>query len=222
MSINNAIKKQYLEVMGVQVWQERGASRVADAAVAVPGIRSMSLNQLLLTVNDCQLCELSLSGESKVFPVNANVTKWFIVSDVPLAENGNIASIFTEKSGFLLREILSSVAEKIETTYITTAIKCVQAEQAPSRAQLRCCQPYLMRQIALLKPDVVLLLGESVAQSVLSKEQPLQQLRGQLHTIEHVNAPMVVTHHPDLLLTMPLLKREVWQDVQLAKALVEP
>jgi len=79
-----------------------------------------------------------------------------------------------------------------------------------------CCEPYLMRQIELIQPRIILAVGRIAAQNLLQTETPIGKLRGQVHTFRDTGIPLVATYHPAYLLRSPLEKRKAWQDLQLA------
>ncbi|MEH6502909.1 MAG: uracil-DNA glycosylase [Cycloclasticus sp.] len=218
--LSNATKnQQYLSAMGVQVWLERSSDQpivvgVADEPLA---IESMDVVQLSNRVSDCQRCDLSALGSQKTFSLGAPATQqWLIIGDAPSAEG----SPFSASATGLLRDVLLAVDKKIATSYLTTSVKCVQSQRIPSTEEHLCCRPYLVRQIELVKPELVLVLGELAAQSLLSTSDKLDGLRGKPHTLKGVDAPIIVSYQPDEVLRSPLLKKLVWQDLQLARRLI--
>jgi len=215
MAINRETNDQYLGAMGVQIYRVKNeAVQVhSDMLVEAP-LDAMDSQALSDTVEACVQCELSNITKQKVFAMGDASAKWLFVSDKP-AENS--MSFFSSDSNQLLEGILLSVNEKPQTVYTTAAIKCSQNERPPTHEELACCTPYLVRQIALVQPSVIVILGETAAKQVLAQNLPIEQLRGQTHTTDICKVPVVVTHHPNQLLNMPSLKREVWQDMQLAK-----
>lgn len=216
MSSSATKKQQYLSAMGIQVWLERGLDEpiVIDSGDEQLAIESMDLAQLSDKVNHCQRCDLSALALQKTFSLGAPVTQqWLVIGDAPSAE----CAAFSASATGLIRDILLAVDKKIASSYLTTSVKCAQNQRPPSAKEHQCCRPYLARQIELVQPELVLVLGELAAQSLLSTNDTLDELRAKSHTLEGVHAPVIVSYHPDEVLRTPLLKKLVWQDLQLAK-----
>lgn len=213
MLSNNLLRQQYLQTMGVQVWQER----VVDISVqqAPLALESMDLDQLSSMVADCRRCEAYVNDSARSFSMGRpKAHPWLLITDRPIQQS--------TASAQLLADILSAVEQNLESSYLTSSIKCVNISRPTTLNECLNCQPYLLRQIELLQPSMILVLGELAAQSLLSTDKRLEQLRGkeQSHVLEVLDTaiPVVVTHHPDNTLKDPQLKRLVWEDVQLAKA----
>jgi uracil-DNA glycosylase family 4 len=238
MMLSRTNKSQpYLNAMGIQIWLERGldqpvVSDSTDELLAVDStdellavdsmdellaVDSMDLLQLSDSVNHCQRCELSALGSQKAFSMGTPATlQWLIIGDTPTLEG----LPFSAASSGLFRDMLLAVDKKITSSYLTTSVKCVQNQRFPSAKEHQCCRTYLIRQIELVKPELVLVLGELAAQSLLSSSDTLDELRGKSHTLKGVDAPVIVSYHPDEVLRGPLLKKLVWQDLQMARRLV--
>ena len=220
MMLSSTDKSQsYLSAMGIQIWLERGLDQpvVPDSTDELLAVDSMDLLQLSDSVNHCQRCELSALGSQKAFSMGTAATlQWLIIGDTPTLEG----LPFSAASSGLFRDILLAVDKNITSSYLTTSVKCVQNQRFPSAKEHQCCRTYLMRQIELVKPELVLVLGELAAQSLLSSSDTLDELRGKPHTLKGVDAPVIVSYHPDEVLRGPLLKKLVWQDMQMARRLV--
>ena len=213
MPSNNLLRQQYLQTMGVQVWQERATDIDVQQAPLV--LESMDLDQLNSMVADCRRCGAYVNGCTRSFSMGRPKARpWVLITDKPVQHS--------TASAQLLADILSAVEQKLESSYLTSSIKCVDISRSATLNECMACQPYLLRQIELLQPSMILVLGELAAQSLLSTDKRLKQLRGkdQSHVLHVLDTaiPVIVTHHPDDTLKDPQLKRLVWEDVQLAKA----
>ena len=213
MSNNNLLRQQYLQTMGVQVWQERAAEISVQQAPLT--LEAMDLDQLSSMVADCRRCEAYVNESTRSFSMGRPKARpWVLITDRPVQQS--------TASAQLLTDILSAVDQNLESSYLTSSIKCVDTSRSTTLNECLNCQPYLLRQIELLQPSLIIVLGELAAQSLLATDKQLEQLRGKdqshvLHVLDTV-VPVVVTHHPDDTLKDPQLKRLVWEDVQLAKA----
>jgi DNA polymerase len=127
------------------------------------------------------------------------------------------------RSGQLLDAMLSSVSMSRERdVFITNVIKCrPPGNRNPKPEEIAACSPYLMRQIALLKPERILVLGRFAAQTLLGTDATIGSLRGRVHqlkTDEGREIPVIVSYHPAYLLRSPSEKARAWQDLRLAVA----
>ncbi len=217
MAINRDINDQYLDAMGIQIYRGKEAIEPQREALVEAPLETMDMQALSKAVEACVQCELTHLASQKISGSGNTSANWFFVSDKPAK---NSTGFLSAEANQLLEGILLSVNEKSQTVYTTTAIKCSQNERPPTQDEVACCNPYLARQIALVQPSVIVILGETAAQQVLAQNLSIEQLRGETHTTNMSKVPVVVTHHPDQLLNMPSLKREVWQDIQLAKTQV--
>ena len=101
--------------------------------------------------------------------------------------------------------------------FIANILKCrPPGNRDPLPAEVRCCLPYLHRQIALIGPHLILCVGRIAAQTLLGVDTPIGQLRGRTHVLEPHGTPVVVTYHPAYLLRSPAEKRKAWADLRLA------
>jgi DNA polymerase len=124
------------------------------------------------------------------------------------------------RAGDLLTKILEAVKFRREDVFICNVLKHrPPGNRNPSPEEIRACSPYLLRQLELLRPRVILALGTFAAQTLLQTTQPIGKLRGQVHRFHGV--PLIVTYHPAALLRNPAWKRPTWEDVQLARRIFD-
>ena len=120
------------------------------------------------------------------------------------------------QSGQLLEKILGAINFKREDVFICNVLKHrPPGNRNPAPDEIRACSPFLLRQLELLKPKVILALGTFASQTLLQTTTPIGKLRGQVHRFYGV--PLIVTYHPAALLRNPSWKRPTWEDVQLAR-----
>lgn len=235
----------YLKAMGIDVWLERTPSSVSSIATpqqAEPDIKqpehkappvpisepiavadtSVNINTLdwpalHSTVAECNDCELAKNRTKIIFGAGDQTASLMIIGDAPNAEDELLAEPFSGKAGKLLTAMLKAMGYKRNDVYISNLVKCRTSEnQDPSIEQVAACESYLLRQIKLLQPDLILVLGSIAAQRLLKSKSTLSRLRGQLHYIEDINAPIIVSFDPAYLLRSPNEKRKAWDDLQTA------
>lgn len=143
-----------------------------------------------------------------------------IVGEAPGQSEDQQGLPFVGKEGALLTEMLRAVALERKDVFITNAVKCRPPDnRVPSSIEIEACKIYLLRQYALIKPKIILALGQVAAQALLNTHQPIAELRGKIQALN--DTPVVVVYHPAHLLRSPLDKRKAWADLQLAMKTVK-
>jgi DNA polymerase len=124
---------------------------------------------------------------------------------------------FVGKAGQLLTEMLRAMGRERSTVFIANVLKCRPPQNRdPTAQEVASCMPFLQRQITLLNPRLILVVGRIAAQSLLQVDTPIGKLRGKVHHYGERRVPMVVTYHPAYLLRSPGQKRHSWADLLLA------
>ena len=167
----------------------------------------------------CQACDLCGQRKQSVFGAGDVQADWMVIGDPPGEEEDQQGEPFVGQAGQLLDNMLKAVglarkAQGAGGVYITSAVKCRPPGRNPTPQELSTCAPYLARQVALVQPKVIVVMGRFAVQSVLQTSEPLGKLRGQLHTYQGV--PVVATYHPSSLLRTPADKAKAWVDLLLA------
>ena len=177
------------------------------------------LDQLADAVRRCEQCALckerthAVPGEG---PPNARL---MVIGEGPGANEDQQGRPFVGRAGDLLNDILAAIDCPRETVYIANVVKCrPPGNRNPERDEIAECLPYLHRQIALVKPDVIIALGAVAAGTLLNTKTPLGALRNQVHDFRGI--PLVVTYHPAALLRNPNWKKPTWDDVRIARRLL--
>ncbi len=236
--------------MGIRVWEERGTGRVAsvagvqksvsgkcpedttaaqekdlpeqDEAWGPAGVGTMEWEALEQAVRRCTQCPLYATRTQTVFGVGDRSTDWLFVGEAPGVEEDRKGEPFVGRAGQLLNAMLFAIGLKRQQVYIANVLKCrPPANRDPMGEEVIKCEPYLHRQVKLIQPRVIVALGRFAAQSLLKTNTPIGKLRGQRFTYADTGIPMVVTYHPAYLLRNPIDKRKVWDDLCLARSVLE-
>ncbi|MGM9424945.1 uracil-DNA glycosylase [Hydrogenophaga sp. MI9] len=199
----------------------------AAAPAAVPverlrpaGVAAMDWPALQAAVSGCEACGLCKTRRNTVFGVGDIGADWMIVGEAP-GENEDLqGEPFVGAAGQLLDNMLRAVGrsragEGAKGAYIANVLKCrPPANRNPQPQEVAQCEPYLARQVALVKPKIIVAMGRFAVQSLLRTDEPIGRLRGRVHRYEGV--PVIVTYHPAYLLRTPADKAKAWEDLCLA------
>lgn len=232
----------YLKAMGIDVWVEREPVIKADEAAFIepqpvaadpeivepviqpspepdPASKIESLNwqELQSTVAECELCDLSANRAKVIFGAGDQDASLMILGDAPTVQDEQQGHPFSGEAGSLLTAMIKAMGYQRNQVYISNLVKCrTDEKQDPLIEQVVACDGYLKRQIQLIQPKVILVLGSITAQRFLKSKSTMSRLRGQLHYIDGIAAPVIVTYEPGYLLRSPSEKRKAWEDLQLA------
>lgn len=189
----------------------------ARAATTTPTVDHLDWPDLAKAVAECRACGLCQQRKQAVLGVGDLQPDWLFIGEGPGAEEDVKGEPFVGQAGKLLDAMLASIdLERGKKVYIANAVKCrPPGNRTPEAAEMATCHPYLARQIALLKPKVIVLLGKAAVHSVLQDDKPLGSLRGR--QFEYAGIPVVVTYHPAYLLRNLPDKAKAWEDLLLAR-----
>ncbi|MFZ1386015.1 MAG: uracil-DNA glycosylase [Thiolinea sp.] len=183
-----------------------------------PDCSQLNWDELQASVEACQLCELHKTRTQTVFGAGHQQARCMVIGEAPGAEEDRQGLPFVGKSGQLLTNMLASIQIARENIYIANILKCRPPNNRdPKPDEAACCRGYLERQIALIQPQLIMVVGRIAAHNLLQTTTPLGRLRGSVHTLPNSNVPVIVTYHPAYLLRQPAEKRRAWQDLQLAR-----
>ena len=179
-----------------------------------------SLDAVAKAVRSCTLCSLHATAKNAV-PGEGNPHAGFVcVGEAPGATEDETGRPFVGRAGELLTKILIAVNLAREDVFICNVLKHrPPGNRNPTDPEIKACSPYLLRQLELLQPRVILALGTFAAQTLLQTTQSIGKLRGQVH--RYYGVPLIVTYHPAALLRNPSWKRPTWEDVQLARRIFD-
>ena len=216
----------YLRELDITPWARRavvdvrkpaqdGAVGAAAPAPAAPS--SAGWEALAAAVRGCTRCELHRGRTQTVFGVGNRQAQWLFIGEAPGAEEDKQGEPFVGRAGQLLNAMLFAVGLKREEIYIANVLKCRPPNNRdPQGEEVSCCEPYLLRQIELIAPKIIVAMGRFAAHSLLKTETALSKLRGQ--RLSYHQTPLIVTYHPAYLLRNPIDKRRAWDDLRLARS----
>lgn len=178
---------------------------------------------LVAAVAGCQRCGLCTGRTQAVFGMGARRARWMVIGEAPGLEEDRDGDPCAGKAGELLTAMLRACGVQRDEVFLTNVLKCRPGDnREPEATEVAECLPYLLNQMALVQPELVICLGRAPAQYLLGTDLPLAKLRGQVHQLQSPAVPVVVTYHPTYLLRAPQDKRKAWEDLQLAMAQVPP
>jgi DNA polymerase len=179
-----------------------------------------SLDDIAKAVASCTKCSL-YKGATNPVPGEGNPDADFMcVGEAPGAKEDETGRPFVGQAGQLLTKILAAIDLKREDVFIGNVLKHrPPGNRNPLPDEVTACSPYLIRQIELIRPKVILALGTFAAQTLLDTKLTIGKLRGQVH--RYYGVPLIVTYHPAALLRNPSWKRPTWEDVQLARRILD-
>jgi uracil-DNA glycosylase family 4 len=203
-----ARQRAILAELGVDVWLRR------EPPATQPSSELLNLNKEILT---CTRCDLHKGRTQAVCGTGDLAADILIVGEAPGAEEDQQGEPFVGKAGQLLTEMLRAMGRERSAVFIANVIKCRPPQNRdPAEQEIASCMPFLQRQIALLNPRLILVVGRIAAQSLLESDAPVGKLRGKVHLYGERKIPLVVTYHPAYLLRSPGQKRHAWTDLLLA------
>jgi uracil-DNA glycosylase family 4 len=198
---------------------------VRIAASSVPGLDWPALREAVAACRACALCE---SRTQTVFGVGSTQAQWMVVGEAPGEQEDAQGEPFVGPSGQLLDAMLRALSlsraddggPAAQRVYIANTLKCrPPRNRNPTPDEMLKCEPFLVRQIQLLQPRIILAMGRFAVQALLRSSEPIGKLRGRVHAYQGV--PLVVTYHPAYLLRNPPDKARAWEDLCLAAAVAE-
>ncbi len=179
-----------------------------------------SLNAVAEAVEKCTRCPLYKTANRGVPGAGNPSARLVCVGEAPGANEDETGLPFVGAAGQLLTKILAAVDLTREEVFIGNVVKHrPPGNRNPTTEEIAACSPYLVRQLELIKPKVILALGTFAAQTLLNTKTPIGKLRGEVHRYHGI--PVVVTYHPAALLRNSAWKRPTWEDVQLARRILD-
>jgi DNA polymerase len=180
-------------------------------------IARMDWPALRESVASCEACSLHKGRNKTVFGVGDENADWMLIGEAPGAEEDARGEPFVGQAGQLLDSMIDAIGLSRErNVYISNVLKCrPPGNRNPAPLEVAQCSPHLMRQVALVKPKLILAMGRFAVQTLLRTEASIASLRGKLHSYEGV--PLVVTYHPAYLLRTLADKSKAWEDLCFAR-----
>jgi len=219
-----ARRRAYLKALEIDVYTLRGQVDAEEAAPDRPQVEAPLPDWAALrdSVAACTRCTLHQSRTQTVFGVGSQSADWMIVGEAPGQEEDRRGEPFVGRAGKLLDEMLRAVGLDRGSVFIANILKCRPPNNRdPAPDEAASCRQYLERQIELVAPKIILAAGRIAAQHLLNTDAPVGRMRGQKHYLGDGQLPVVVTYHPAYLLRSPTQKSKAWQDLLLARQLLE-
>ena len=178
-------------------------------------VMSSSLNVVREELGDCTRCKLSSGRTNIVFGVGSASAPLVFVGEAPGASEDAQGEPFVGEAGQLLTKMIITMGWRREDVYIANIIKCrPPGNRTPDPDEIAACEPFLQKQLGVIKPRMIVALGKFAAQWLTGQpESPIGALRGRFH--EYQGIRVMPTYHPAYLLRTPSQKRVVWGDLQL-------
>ncbi|HGG59000.1 MAG TPA: uracil-DNA glycosylase [Gammaproteobacteria bacterium] len=227
--MSDSTRSAYLQAMGIPQWLPRDV--VEEAAVGEDGGASVQPVSADVSALDwpalrdaalaCRECALAEGRTQVVFGVGDQKADWMIIGEAPGEQEDLQGEPFVGRAGLLLNNMLMAVGLSRETVYIANVVKCrPPRNRDPQPEEIGACQRFLRRQIELIGPKLILVVGRVAAQTLLETDAPVGRMRGRVHRYPGMEIPLVVTYHPAYLLRRPIEKRKSWDDLKLARSAI--
>jgi DNA polymerase len=204
-------------------------ARAALPAAARAEVAGLGWDALREAVAGCRACGLCESRTRTVFGSGHEQARWMVVGEAPGEQEDLSGAPFVGAAGQLLDRMLAALRltraddgpqPPGQRVFIANTLKCrPPRNRNPTPAEMTQCEPFLVRQIELLQPRIILAMGRSAVQALLRSEEPIGRLRGRVHRYHGV--PLVVTYHPAYLLRTLPDKARAWEDLCLAAGVAE-
>jgi uracil-DNA glycosylase family 4 len=185
-----------------------------------PWQQSQTLEELYEHIHTCTACPLGLTRTNFVFGTGNPQAEIVVIGEAPGAEEDARGEPFVGAAGQLLTRMLAAIGLQREEVYICNILKCrPPGNRRPLPQEVATCRPYLWKQLELIQPAFLLVLGATAASALLEREHKIAELRGRPIPLQGML--MVVTYHPAALLRNPQWKRPAWEDLQLLRQLYD-
>ncbi len=223
-------RDEILKEMGLApIWKLRGASdsgsspQVQERDLENKGdnVSTMDWAQLKAKVAGCTDCKLRAGCTQTVFGVGDERAEWLLVGEAPGAEEDRLGEPFVGQAGKLLDNMLFSIGlQRGRNVYIANVLKCrPPGNRNPEPDEVAKCAPHLLRQVALIRPKLIVAMGRFAAQTLLGTDATIASLRGRTH--RYAGVPLVVTYHPAYLLRNLPDKAKAWADLVFARRTIQ-
>lgn len=204
---------EYLADLGVENLHLDATGGELTQDIATPSSFEETLDAIRLDLGDCQRCGLGASRKKLVYGVGNPNARLVLVGEAPGREEDRKGEPFVGEAGQLLDRILLAMGMQRADVYICNVLKCRPPDNRdPRPEEVATCEKFLVRQIAAIKPQVIVGLGRFAVQSLLQSKVPISRIRGEWQSYQGI--PLMPTYHPAYLLRNPEGKRDVWEDMK--------
>ncbi len=189
---------------------------IPPSALIAPEDRANALQLIRDEIGDCTRCPLSATRNKIVFGDGDPNARLLFVGEGPGADEDAQGLPFVGRGGQLLNNMINAMGLKRDEVYIANIVKCRPPQnRVPEPIEANTCTPFLLQQIGVVRPEVIVALGSTAATYLLGGvKRPLSALRGRIH--EALSTKLIITYHPAFLLRDPSQKKEAWKDLQMA------
>jgi DNA polymerase len=204
-----------LAEMGLSpIWKLRTPAARSEESAGQPQGTWIELKQ---AVPACTACGLHKSRTQTVFGVGDEQADWLLVGEAPGAEEDRLGDPFVGQAGKLLDSMLAAIGlARDDNVYICNVLKCrPPGNRNPEPDEVAKCTPFLLRQIELIQPKLIVAMGRFAAQTLLNTDASIASLRGRVH--QYAGRPLIVTYHPAYLLRNLPDKSKAWADLVFAR-----
>ncbi len=185
-----------------------------------PLLREDNLSSLFERIRACRDCSLHRIRKLPALDENFSDKRLMLIGDFPDKEDNYLGRPFAGPIGETLQKMLLSIGLRKEDFYLTLVVKCKpSAGRIPEEEEIQACRKYLLKEIRLLKPKLILALGFLPPKALLERTEPLNNLRGAPFSFRE--SMIIFTYHPAFMLKNPSVKRLIWEDLKLFKELYE-
>lgn len=224
-----AARVQFYRELGIHSFYRR--KPVADAVIAADalsvrtedplpiiqpssGDKNAGLKAIREDIGDCTRCRLHKARNKIVFGTGNVNAEIMFVGEGPGADEDEQGLPFVGRAGQLLNNMINAMGLKREDVYIANVVKCrPPGNRTPERDECDTCSPFLMRQIEVIQPEIIVALGAVAAKNLLGLNDSMANLRGRIYDFK--STKLAVTYHPAYLLRDPRQKAEAWKDLQM-------
>lgn len=208
--IDGALPPDWLERLDVKEMRQK-----PEITPVAPKVKHQddSLQKITSEIRECRLCPLCKTRTQTVPGVGNPRARLMFVGEAPGADEDKQGEPFVGKAGQLLTRMIAAMGLKREDVFIANVLKCRPPDnRTPLPAEVEKCEPYLLRQIDMIRPEVICSLGAVASSTLLKTETSISKLRGTFHSYH--DTPLMPTFHPSYLLRNPAAKKDVWEDLQ--------
>jgi DNA polymerase len=237
-------RRYYLDVMGIQCWesidvpQHDSSSESKQPDTKQREDAGAALRQLATDVSQCTKCRLHTSRRQAITGRGNAPAALMFVFIAPDVNDDAAAQLCSGEANMLFSKMLAAINIAIDDVYITSLLKCaVPPQHTITTTELHYCKDFLVRQLQLVQPKLLVVLGETAARCLLQQDATLDELRGRINSVlrlrpvaaannaadiaQFESVPLFVSYSPHELLRQPADKRKAWQDLQQLQKLIE-
>lgn len=191
----------------------------ASTSVETP-YANETLEDIRRDLGDCRRCKLASTRTNIVFGEGSSNAELMFIGEGPGADEDATGRPFVGRAGQLLTKMIEAIDLKREDVYIANVVKSrPPGNRAPESDEVKACIPFLFRQIAAIRPKLIVALGNPAMQALLNTKDGITKMRGQFKDYPHIPGIKVLpTFHPAYLLRSPDKKREAWEDLKMVRA----